>query len=190
MASADLSGLEPLLIELETTAREHSIPICGRNRGMFLYRLVKEHQPSRVVEVGAAIGYSTILLAHGASENGRGQVTTIEIRADAAEETRRNLARAGLASLVSVMLGDATEVLHALTLPIDFLFLDAEKAHYIDYFKAAEPHLVEGAVLVADNVGRFPDQMAAYLEEVRRRFESHTQEFPEDKMEVSIYRRP
>jgi len=189
MPTVDAVAFEGLLVDLEAYADEHDVPICRRDRGMFLYQLAKQHRPEHAVEIGAAIGYSTALIARALAENGTGRITSIDISPKAVAATRTTLARVGVADIATVVEADGTTGLKQLTTPIDFLFLDADKPSYITYFHAAEPLLTDGAVIVADNVGRFPDQMADYLAEVRRRFDSRTQIFPEDKMEVSIYRK-
>ncbi len=188
MPTVNADAFERLLVELEAHADEHKVPICRRDRGMFLYQLAKDARPQHIVEIGAAIGYSAALLARALAENDQGHITSIDISQKAVAATRATLERAGFASIATVIEADGAAGVKSLTTPIDFLFLDADKPGYIAYFRAAEPRLTDGAVLVADNVGRFPDQMAEYLSEVRRRFESRTQVFADDAMEVSIYR--
>ena len=143
---------DPLLRSLEEEAAREEIPIIGPVVGELLGLLVRATGARRILELGAATGYSAIYLAR-ACEAVEGRVVTVENDAAMAERARRGIARAGLEGRVAVEEGDAAEVLSRLREPQDLIFLDIDKEHYLE----ALPHCVRllrpGGLLVADNVG-------------------------------------
>jgi predicted O-methyltransferase YrrM len=142
---------DPLLVELEAQARRERIPICGPHVGGFLALLVRLARPSRVLEVGAAIGYSAVWMGRALREYG-GQLQTIELRDARIAQAQANLARAELNDMVEVLRGAALEVLPALRgTTFGLIFLDAVKAEYPAYFEHTLPLLAEGGLLIADN---------------------------------------
>jgi predicted O-methyltransferase YrrM len=102
-----------------------------------------------VLEVGTAIGYSTL---HMAEQLRSGRVITLELRADRAAQARDFFERAGVADRVDLREGDAQETIRSVEGPIDLLFVDAAKDEYERYIELAEPMLSERAVLVVDNM--------------------------------------
>ena len=117
--------------------------------GRFLATLVRATDPALVLEVGTAIGYSTL---HLALELGRGKIVTLERDPDRVRQATDYLTRAGVADRVEIIEGDATETLANLPGPFDFIFLDATKTEYARYLEMAEPKAAERAVLVVDNM--------------------------------------
>jgi len=122
------------------------------NQGKLLMLLAQMAGARRILEIGTLGGYSTIWLARALPAGGR--LVTLEYAPNHAEVARRNLARAGFAEQVEVKVGAALDTLPGLQGPFDFIFIDADKSSYPDYFlwslKLARP----GAVIVADNVVR------------------------------------
>jgi len=122
------------------------------NQGKLLMLLAQMAGARRILEIGTLGGYSTIWLARALPAGGR--LVTLEYAPNHAEVARRNLARAGFAEQVEVKVGAALDILPGLQGPFDFIFIDADKSSYPDYFlwslKLARP----GAVIVADNVVR------------------------------------
>ncbi len=163
------------------------IPVIGKEKGRVLRRLLVRHQPRRGIEIGSLFGYSAILI--GANLPPRGHLTCIEQNPYLAKFTESNLDRAGLSGRVKVVVGDALRVLPLLRGPVDFLLIDARKEDYLDYLRAVEPRLVEGALVVADNTGIFRRGVKGYLAHVRGgRYESREYDFGFDCMEVSVLR--
>jgi predicted O-methyltransferase YrrM len=115
------------------------------------------------VEVGTSTGYGAIHMGIAFERTG-GTLKTVEIDPAAATTARENLARVGLGSVVEVLEGDALSVLPTLQGAVDFVFIDAHKPDYLKYFRALEPKLKPGAVVVADNVIRSASAMRDYLE--------------------------
>ena len=137
-----------VMAEMEAVAERDDVPIVHWETGRFLAVLCRTLDPV-VLEVGTAIGYSTL---HMAQELRAGRVITLELRADRAAQARDFLDRAGVADRVELIEGDAQETIQAVEPPIDLLFVDAAKDQYERYIELAEPKLSERAVLVVDNM--------------------------------------
>jgi len=134
--------------------------------GRFLAILVRAAGARRLLEIGTSNGYSTIWLAWAARGTG-GRVTTVERAPDKIAMARSNLARAGLADLVTVYEGDAHEALRAQTGPFDFIFLDADRPSYLAYLPRLVSLLKPGGLLVTDNVVSHGQEVEAFLARVR-----------------------
>jgi caffeoyl-CoA O-methyltransferase len=139
-----------VLAEMETHARHDDIPIVVPATGRLLQVLALARGAHRALEVGTAIGVSTLYIARGLAEGG--QVVSFEVDPDRHAAAVDYLERAGVADRVQLNLQDAREGLAAQEGKFDFAFLDGVKAQYGDYFDAVLPLLDVGAVLVVDNV--------------------------------------
>ena len=137
-----------VMAEMEAVAERDGVPIVHWETGRFLAALCRALDPV-VLEVGTAIGYSTL---HMAEQLGEGRVITLEMDADRARQARDFLGRAGVADRVELIEGDARETIEAVPGPIDLLFVDAAKEQYAGYIELAEPKLSDRAVLVVDNM--------------------------------------
>jgi len=133
---------------------------------MLLRILVQSTGAKRGVEVGSATGYGALQMGVGFERNG-GHLFTIDIDPDMVRTTRSNLKQAGLENTVTVIEGDALQVLPKLEGEFDFVFIDALKRDYLKYLQALEPKLKPGAVVVADNVIQSAREMRDYLEYVQ-----------------------
>jgi predicted O-methyltransferase YrrM len=129
---------------------------------MMLRILVESRGARRGVEVGVASGFGAINMGIGFERTG-GHLYSIEIDPTWAAEARANLAKVGLEKTVTVVEGDALEVLPRLEGEFDFVFLDALKKDYLQYLKLLERKLKPGAVIVADNVIKSEKSMLDYL---------------------------
>lgn len=148
--------LTELLQEMEAYAAEHHVPIINeRGRKAFL-AVVQKYKPHRVLEIGTAIGYSALLFMQNAAEDVR--VTTLELSEERAELAKNYWSRSPYADRIELFLGDAAENLQKLTADksrlgyYDFVFIDAAKGQYPDYFHKIQPLLTGNAVILADNV--------------------------------------
>jgi predicted O-methyltransferase YrrM len=137
-----------VMTEMEDVAERDSVPIVHWETGRLLAALCRTLDPT-VLEVGTAIGYSTL---HMAEQLERGRVVTLERDPDRAAQARAFLERAGVADRVELVEGDALETIGGLDGPFDLLFVDASKGEYPRYIELAEPKLSERAVLVVDNL--------------------------------------
>lgn len=130
---------------------------------MFLRIMVESSGAKNGVEVGTATGYGAMVMGLGFERNG-GHLTTIDIDPKMVATARKNLEAMQLQKTVSVVEGDALKVLPSLEGEYDFIFIDALKSDYLKYFKAIEPKLKPGAVIVADNVIKSANAMRDFLD--------------------------
>jgi predicted O-methyltransferase YrrM len=139
----------PVMREMEELAEREGIPIVHWETGRFLAVCVRALDPRQVLEVGTAIGYSTL---HMAEALGSGRIVTIERDATRAEQARDFFARAGVADRIELVEDDAMQAIADLPGPFDVIFLDASKDEYAEYLRLAEPKATERALLVVDNL--------------------------------------
>ena len=147
------STLKPstgLLKELEQFAKEQHVPIITPEVAQLLIVLGRLVKPVRILEVGTAIGYSSILLAGVLAQNGR--IDTIERQEEMILKARENIKRAGLENTISIIAGDAEEVLKCLDKQYNMIFLDAAKGQYPEFLPECLRMLKTGGLLIADNV--------------------------------------
>jgi predicted O-methyltransferase YrrM len=137
-----------VMAEMEAVAERDSVPIVQWETGRFLAVLCRTLDPV-VLEVGTAIGYSTL---HMAEQLSAGRVVTLERDPDRATQARSYLERAGVADRVELIEGDAIDTIPELEGPFDLLFVDASKGEYRKYIELAEPLLSERCTLVVDNL--------------------------------------
>lgn len=130
---------------------------------MMLRILVRAHGSTRGVEVGTATGYGAINMGLAFEVNG-GTLQTVDIDPAMVKAARENIRRMGLEKTVTVIEGDALKVLPNLEGEYDFVFIDALKQDYLKYFKALEPKLKVGSVIVADNVIKSANAMRDFLD--------------------------
>lgn len=125
-------------------------------QGKFLQILAQAMGARRILEIGALGGYSTIWLARALPADGC--LVTLELNPKHAEIAHSNIARAGLAGVVELRLGAALETLRRLVAekqsPFDFVFIDADKTGYADYFTWVLKLTRRGSLIIADNVVR------------------------------------
>jgi predicted O-methyltransferase YrrM len=149
---AYLAGIKPerspVMAEMEELAERDRVPIVHWETGRMLAALCRAMDPV-VLEVGTAIGYSTL---HMAEQLENGRVVTLERDPERAAQARDFLERAGVAGRVELVEGDARETIDRVEGPFDLLFVDATKAEYRDYIDQAESKLSERALLVVDNL--------------------------------------
>jgi predicted O-methyltransferase YrrM len=124
----------------------------SRNLGKFLEIIAAAISARRILEIGTLGGYSTICLARALPPGG--MLVTLEISQEHATVARANIARAGLADRVEVLVGDARESLAGLAGQFDLVFIDANKEGYPDYLREALGLTRPGGLIVADNVVR------------------------------------
>jgi predicted O-methyltransferase YrrM len=137
-----------VMAEMEEHAERDSIPIVHWETGRLLAVLCRALDPV-VLEVGTAIGYSTL---HMAEQLSSGRIVTLERDAERAAQARDYLERGGVSDRVELVEGDALETLPRLDGPFDLLFVDASKGEYERYIELADPKLTERALMVVDNL--------------------------------------
>ena len=140
----------PLIEQIEQEALDTYVPIIRKETQSFLKVLLMMKKPVRVLEVGTAIGFSARLMCEYLPENGH--ITTIEKYEKRIPIARENFKRAGKEDRITLIEGDALEVMRSLEGPFDFIFMDAAKGQYIHYMPEAIRLLSKDGVLMSDNV--------------------------------------
>ena len=139
-----------LLEKIESEARAADVPIIRREMQSFLKVLLMLKKPVQVLEVGTAVGFSALLMSENVPEECR--ITTIENYEKRIPIARENFRRAEKENQITLLEGDAAEVLKTLDGPYDFIFMDAAKGQYIHYLPDVLRLLPPGGCLVSDNV--------------------------------------
>jgi caffeoyl-CoA O-methyltransferase len=128
--------------------RDMNVPATD---GKLLYDIIMENKYKSAVEIGTSTGHSSIWLAWALSKTG-GKLITFEIDERRYKEALSNFEKAGLSNYIDARLGDAHDLVTKLNEPIDFVFSDADKDWYTNYFKALDPRLVVGGCFTAHNI--------------------------------------
>ena len=143
-------GESSICMAIEQEAREAGVPIIREEMKSFIKVLLAMNQPKNILEIGTAVGYSAILMSEQLSEDGH--ITTIENYPVRIPLAKANFARAGKEDRITLLEGDAGQLLKELEGPYDFIFLDAAKAQYIVILPELVRLLKKGGVLLTDNV--------------------------------------
>ncbi len=149
------SARDKLLRELEKYTHRHcadSQMLIGPHEGALLAMLVRLTGARRILEIGTFTGYSALCMAEALPEDG--ELTTCEIKPERADIARSFFARSPHGNKIKIRLGPALETLAGLPVltGFDFVFIDADKENYVNYYQAVLPRLRPGGVIVADNV--------------------------------------
>ena len=139
--------------------------------GRFLHDMIVENGYTRALEIGTSTGHSTIWIAWAMSKTG-GKVITLEIDEGRHRQAVENLREAGLADFVDARLGDAHELVKTLEGPFDFVFSDADKGWYTQYFIDVAPKMVPGGCYTSHNIDMWG--MGEYVEYLRSRSDFET----------------
>lgn len=139
-----------ILEAIESEALSTYVPIIRKEMQSFLKVLLTIQKPMRILEVGTAVGFSALLMSEYAPAGC--EITTIENYEKRIPIARNNFKRAGKESQITLLEGDAMEVLPMLDEPYDFIFMDAAKGQYIHYMPEVMRLLKTGGTLVSDNV--------------------------------------
>lgn len=138
-----------ILKELEEKALKEYIPIISPEVAQLIRLLAEMTKSEKILEIGSAIGYSSILFA-GFSENMK--ITTIEMDEERAAQAEENILRAGMSGKITLMKGNALEVMDELTEQFDLVFVDAAKGQYNNFLPKCLKLLKTGGILVSDNI--------------------------------------
>lgn len=133
--------------DIKTFARKNSVPIMQEDGIDFMLQYIREHNVKRILEIGTAIGYSTIKFAKAGPDI---NVTSIEIDIDRHITARQNVADCGLSDRITLINGDA--LTYELEGMFDLIFIDAAKAQYIKFFEKYKNNLAPDGVIFSDNL--------------------------------------
>ena len=142
--------LSPVLHEIRKEAIEQFVPIIRPETANLLQTLIKMNAPKSILEVGAAVGFSASLMAETAGSDAK--IITIENYKPRIPIAKANIKRAGFDNQITLLEGDATDILPTLDGPFDFVFMDAAKGQYINFWPEIKRLTKDGGVIVTDNV--------------------------------------
>ena len=161
-------GNTPFLEKLEEYAIRERVPVIRREMQSFLKMFLALKQPERILEVGTAIGFSTLLMCEYGPQDLK--ITTIENYEKRIPIARENFRKAGRQDQITLIQGDAGEVLGELDGTFDMIFMDAAKGQYIHWLDDVLRLMKKGSVLISDNVLQEWDIIEShYLVERRKR---------------------
>ncbi len=160
------SGNTEILDTIEREALDSYVPIIRKSMQSFLKLFLTMQKPKRILEVGTAVGFSAILMAE--YNPYPCEIVTIENYAKRIPIARENFLRAGKEQQITLIEGDATEVLKTLEEPFDMIFMDAAKGQYINFFGDVMRLLKKDGVLISDNVLQDGDIIESHFVVTRR----------------------
>jgi len=155
---------------------EKRLNCISKNIGTFYNILLKSINAKKILEIGMSVGYSGLWFADAIMSNTQdGQIITIDREQFKIDNATRNFEEAGVSSLIKIRKGEARKILHEIKEEFsknyfDFIFIDADKESYIEYFDLCLPLVRKGGIIGADNIllpERFNEMMADYLSYVR-----------------------
>ena len=178
---------------LDEIPSEKRLNCVSKNIGMFYNILLKSINAKNILEIGMSVGYSGLWFADAVMSNKQlnGQIITIDREKFKIDNARRNFEEAGVDSLIKIREGEAREILHEIKAEFkenyfDFIFIDADKESYIEYFDLCLPLVRKGGIIGADNIlfpERFNEMMADYLSHVRSKSNVQSVTIPIDNGE-------
>ena len=160
------TGNTKVLDAIEQEALDSYVPIIRKSMQSFLKLLLAMKKPKRILEVGTAVGFSSIFMAE--YNPVPCEIVTIENDEKRVPIARENFKRAGKEQQITLIEGDATEVLKTLEEPFDLIFMDAAKGQYIHFLPDILRLLKTGGTLVSDNVLQDGDIIESHYVVTRR----------------------
>jgi len=165
-------GNTPFLDEIEEYALQTQVPIIRKSMQQLLRFLLTLTKPKNILEVGTAIGFSALLMSEYAPADAH--ITTIEKYEKRIPIARENFAKAGKTEQITLLEGDATEVLKTLEGSFDLIFMDAAKGQYIHFMPDIMRLLAPGGLLISDNVLQDGDIIESRFAVTRRNRTIHS----------------
>lgn len=166
------SGNTAFLNEIEKEAKKTNVPIIRTEMQSFLKLLLAMKKPASILEIGCAIGFSALLMSEYAPEGCR--ITTIEKYEKRIPLARENFKRAGKEESITLLEGDAMELLPKMQGTYDMIFMDAAKGQYIHFLNDVLRLMPEGGILLSDNVLQDGDIIQSRYAVTRRNRTIHT----------------
>lgn len=166
------TGNTPFLNEIEKEAKETNVPIIRTQVQSLLKLLLAMRKPATILEVGCAIGFSALLMSEYGPEDCH--ITTIEKYEKRIPVARENFRRAGKEERITLLEGDAAEILQKMTGTYDMIFMDAAKGQYIHFLPDVLRLLVPGGILLSDNVLQDGDILESRFAVTRRNRTIHS----------------
>ena len=158
----------------------------SENDGRVLHDIILKHRYTRALEIGTSTGHSSVWIAWALAKTG-GKLITVDIDPRRHQIALANFKEAGLASFIDARLGDAHQIVPELAGPFDFVFSDADKDWYKNYFVAVWPKLVPGGCFTAHNVsGRVQGGIGEFLAHLKTVPDAQTTIDTSDRAGISI----
>ena len=165
-------GNTPLLEQIEREARQTNVPIIRTQTQGLIKFLLAVRKPMSILEVGCAIGFSALLMSEYGPNGCR--ITTIENYEKRIPVARENFRRAGRERDITLLCGDAADILKELTGSYDFIFMDAAKGQYINFLPDVVRLLAKDGILLSDNVLQDGDVIESRFAVTRRNRTIHS----------------
>lgn len=143
-------SLTGALGELEELAHENGVPVIPHETVVFLQFLLRQKRPKTVLEIGTAIGFSASLMAETLGEDAK--ITTIDRFPVMIEKAKKNFEKLDLTEQITLLEGDAADLLSSLEGPYDFIFMDSAKAKYITFLPECLRLLADDGILMVDDI--------------------------------------
>lgn len=160
------TGSGQFLDQLELQAKKDRVPIIRREMQSFLKVLLQIKKPTKILEVGTAVGFSALLMAKYTPEDTR--IVTIEKYEKRIPGAKANFQAAGMDHRITLLEGDALEILREMEDSFDFIFMDAAKGQYIHFYPEVMRLLAPEGILVSDNVLQEGDLIESHFAVERR----------------------
>lgn len=162
----------PVICEIEQEARREAVPIVRPETKELLKVLELQKRPRTILEVGTAVGFSAIYMSQYMAEDGH--ITTIENYPPRIEKAKENFERVGVNDRITLLEGDASELLKTLQGPYDMIFMDAAKGQYIHFLPEVIRLLAENGLLISDNVLQDGDVLESHYAVTKRNRTIHS----------------
>lgn len=162
------SELKAFLKQLRQYGKENDIPNVTDTVGQFLNLLIQAQRPQNILEIGCANGYSTLWMAEAGEKVGA-KIHTVDHSAPTFAEAQENIEKAGFSHCVEFHFGDAREVIPNWpeSRRFDFIFVDGQKASYLDFWNLVKFRLNPGASLIFDDMLAFPEKTKSFSEAIK-----------------------
>lgn len=163
---------DDVITSIRKEAEENRVPIIRQEAGEFIKLLILMNEPKKILEIGTAVGFSAIFMSRFLDDDAH--ITTIENYPPRIAEAKKNFARAGVENRITLMEGDAQEILPELDEQYDFVFMDAAKGQYGCFFSEAVRLLKPNGILLCDNVLQDGDVLESRFAVTRRNRTIHS----------------
>lgn len=160
------SDYDDVITAIRKEAEEQEVPVIRKEAGEFIKLLLMIKKPVKILEIGTAVGFSAIFMSRFIGADGH--ITTIENYPPRIEKAKENIRYAGAGEKITLLEGDADKILDTLEGPFDFVFMDAAKGQYGNFFQKTIPLLAPEGILLCDNVLQDGDVLESRFAVTRR----------------------
>lgn len=166
------SDYDDVVTAIRKEAEDRGVPIIRREAGEFIKLLLMIKKPKRVLEIGTAVGFSAIFMSRFLVDGGH--ITTIENYAPRIAAAKENIKTAGAGDMITLLEGDAKDILNELSGRYDMIFMDAAKGQYGSFFEKSVKLLEKDGILLCDNVLQDGDVLESRYAVTRRNRTIHS----------------